>query len=96
MTLRIDKFLDGEFTILRLAGELRSSELPELGPFIESAGANLNLDLQELSMVDAGAVQFLGGCETSGIELLHCPAYVREWINQAAERARDNRERREL
>ena len=96
MTLRIDKSLDGEFTILLLAGELRCSELPELRPFIESAATHLKLDLQELSIVDAGAVQFLGDCETSGIELIHCPAYVREWMNRAAERARDRGERREL
>jgi ABC-type transporter Mla MlaB component len=96
MTLRIDKSLDGEFTILRLAGELRSSELPELRPFIEGAGANLRLDLQELSMVDAGAVQFLGACESSGIELVHCPAYIREWMSREAERAKDSGERREL
>lgn len=95
MTLRIDKIPDGKFTILRLAGELRSSELSELRPFIEGAGANLKLDLQELSMVDVGAVHFLGSCETSGIELVHCPAYVREWMNREAERAKESGERNE-
>jgi ABC-type transporter Mla MlaB component len=95
MTLRIDKIPDGKFTILRLAGELRSNELSDLSLFIEGAGANLKLDLQELSMVDVGAVHFLDGCETSGIELVHCPAYVREWMNRAAGRARERGERNE-
>ena len=92
MTLRIDKISDGKFSILRLAGELRSSELSGLRPLIEGAGANLKLDLQELSMVDVGAVHFLGGCERSGIELVHCPAYVREWMNREAERAKESGE----
>jgi ABC-type transporter Mla MlaB component len=95
MTLRIDKTLDGKFTILRLAGELRSSELSELKPFVEGAGSNLKLDLQELSMVDVGTVHFLRGCETSGIELVHCPAYVREWMNREADRAKESEERKE-
>jgi ABC-type transporter Mla MlaB component len=94
MTLRIDRVFDGKLTILRLAGELRSSELSELRPFIEGAGSNLKLDLQELSMVDAGAVQFLAGCETSGIALVHCPAYVRGWMNREAERAKESGERK--
>ena len=92
MTLRIDKISDGKFSILRLAGELRSSELSGLRPLIEGAGANLKLDLQELSMVDVGAIHFLGVCETSGIELVHCPAYVREWMNREAERAKESGE----
>ena len=94
MTLRIDKIPDGKFTILRLAGELRSNELSELRPFIEGAGSNLKLDLQELSMVDVGAIHFLGGCEASGIELVHCPAYVREWMNREAKRANESGERK--
>jgi hypothetical protein len=47
-----------------------------------------------LSMVDVGSVHFLGGCERSGIELVHCPAYVREWMNREAERAKESGERK--
>jgi hypothetical protein len=94
MTLRIDRAFDGKLTILRLAGELRSSELSELRPFIEGVGSNLKLDLEELSIVDVGSVHFLGGCERSGIELVHCPAYVREWMNREAERAKESGERK--
>jgi hypothetical protein len=96
MTLRIDKILDGKFTILRLAGELRSNELGELRPHIEGAGANLKLDLQELSIVDIGVVRFLIGCESSGIEIVFCPPYVREWINREAGRTKQDEEGPEL
>ena len=38
------------------------------------------LDLTEVTLVDLAAVQFLIRCENEGIELAHCPPYVREWI----------------
>jgi hypothetical protein len=33
-----------------------------------------------VKLVDRAAVQFLGHCESNGIELCNCPLYVREWI----------------
>ena len=40
------------------------------------------LDLEEVSLVDRETVIFLGVSETSGIELLNCPTYIREWIDR--------------
>jgi len=44
----------------------------------------LTLDLQNLTLVDRAAVQFLAGVEADGIRIVNCPSYVRTWI--AAER----------
>jgi hypothetical protein len=38
------------------------------------------LEMAEATLVDVEAVRFLGVCETQGVELRHCPAYIREWI----------------
>ena len=38
------------------------------------------LDLTEVTLVDIAAVRFLIRCENEGVELVHCPPYVREWI----------------
>jgi hypothetical protein len=38
------------------------------------------LELAEVSLVDADAVRFLSGCESEGLRLLNCSAYIREWI----------------
>ena len=38
------------------------------------------LDLDEVTLVDVEVVRFLGGCEATGIALLHCSPYIREWI----------------
>ena len=38
--------------------------------------------LKEVRLVDREAVQFLARCETEGVELDNCPAYIREWIEK--------------
>ena len=38
------------------------------------------LNLKEITLVCCDAVRFLGLCESRGIELRNCPAYIREWI----------------
>lgn len=38
------------------------------------------LDLGEVTIVDANVIRFLMACEAKGIEFLHCPPFIREWI----------------
>jgi hypothetical protein len=40
------------------------------------------LDLHEVWLVDREAVRFLAWCEAQGARLVHCPAYIREWITR--------------
>ena len=62
----------------RIDGEAVSELQGLLGQ--ESAGSRLLLDLGEVQLVDAEAVEFFARCEDAGIRLRNCPAYVREWI----------------
>jgi hypothetical protein len=78
--LRIDRISDGQVTSLRLSGRIQSKDLRELRAQIESSDQKTTLDLEEVKLVDRAAVQFLGLCESNGIDLLNCPLYVREWI----------------
>jgi hypothetical protein len=39
-----------------------------------------------LTLVDAAVVRFLGASEVSGVELLNCAPYIREWIRREKER----------
>ena len=40
------------------------------------------LDLTEVELVDRDAGKLLVLTEASGIELRHCPTYIREWITR--------------
>jgi hypothetical protein len=38
------------------------------------------LDLEGVTLVDIEVVRFLNACEKSGVELIHCWPYIREWM----------------
>ena len=82
MTLRIEEGTEGGRTILHLSGRMQSTHLDELKAQIRRKGSTIALDLGEVTLVDVGAVHFFSACETDGIDLLHCTAYIREWIGR--------------
>ena len=82
MTLKIERHADGQKTTLRLIGHLQAEYLEALKAQIEGNGPRMVLDLDEVTLVDVEVVRFLGTCEKEGIELLHCPPYIREWISR--------------
>ena len=63
---------------------MHSENLTELKNLIEaeSEGRRIVLDLKELILVNRDAVRFLRQCESDGIELRSCSAYIREWITK--------------
>ncbi len=68
--------------MIRLIGHFQWEHIEELKQQIYTDCEQLALDLQEVTLVDLGVVQFLARCETEGIDLLHCPPYIREWIRR--------------
>ena len=78
--LRIEKNSDGQTTTIRLVGRMQSEHLAELRKQLEAP--RFVLDLDELTLVDLEVVQFLNACEQQGIEFLHCPRYIREWMRR--------------
>jgi hypothetical protein len=82
VTLKIERFR----ARLRLSGDLRSEGLDQVKTEIERCGTSAILDVEEVSLVDLDAVQFLNRCEANGVTVLNCPAYIREWM--ARERTR--------
>jgi hypothetical protein len=68
--------------VFRLCGRMDVENVGELEALLGTeSGDNVVLDLKDLTLVDQDVVSFLRRCETEGIELRNCPAYIREWIN---------------
>lgn len=86
MTIRIQQTTEGHSTVLRLSGELVSSQREALLEEIEGNNTTIALDLEEVTLVDLDVVQLLGRCEAKGLELLNCPPYIREWISRESSR----------
>jgi anti-anti-sigma regulatory factor len=82
VNFRIEKYRDGYSTTIRLIGRMRAEHLSELQKQIEEGESKIVLDLEELDLVDVEAVRFLGMCETQGVALLNCSAYIRDWVGK--------------
>jgi hypothetical protein len=82
MTLRIERNSGGGFTVMKLIGQIRCGDIEDLAAQLRGGNSRIVLDLDELSLVDAAVVRFLGSCEDTGLELLNCPPYIREWIKR--------------
>jgi len=86
MTLKIERTISARETRIRLSGQLRYDHLRQVKSEIEGVGQPLVLDLEEVDLVDVDGVRFLNECESTGISILRCSPYIREWMLR--ERAR--------
>ena len=85
MTLRIEGIQGG----IRLSGEFRVGQLDEVKTEIERCQSPIVLDLEELDVIDLEGVRFLNACELAGVSILHCSAYIREWMQQERSRPKN-------
>jgi hypothetical protein len=88
MTLMIERVLDGKHTTIRLFGRLGSEHFGPLKSLIEDSTPVVALDLEEITLVDVDAVNFLRKCQAAGMELRHCSPYIREWMEREEDRER--------
>jgi hypothetical protein len=79
--LRIVRSIDAGTTTLTVSGRVGSEQLPTFRRLVEEElTGGVVLDLAEVSLVDVETVRFLAQCETKGVRIANCPAYVREWM----------------
>ena len=69
--------------VFSLSGRIEIEDVAELQRILdlEAVEQGIALDLQDVTIVDRDALQFLTRCEADGIKLKNCPAYVRKWID---------------
>jgi|ERR1035441_4526276 hypothetical protein len=84
MTLKIESVSDGKATTIRLIGRMQEGHLDELKAQIRIAMPTIELDLEQLSLVDVEVVRFFAVCERDGQSIVHCPPYIRDWIDKEA------------
>ena len=80
--LKIQRMAAGQRVIFTLSGRIQGEQVAELQRLfvLEADGVSLVLDLHEIELVDREVVRFLAQYEAEGTTLVHCPAYIREWI----------------
>ena len=83
MTLKIEKAVRQGATVFVLSGRFEAEHIEQLAGLFELQEApDIALDLRELRLADRSAVRFLARCESGGVRLENCPAYIREWIGK--------------
>jgi len=87
MTLRIEKSIEAQGTVVRLIGRVRVEYVEELATHM-TTGGRIILDLEEVTLVDVGVVNFLVTQERDGVELRNCPPFVREWMSREKDERR--------
>lgn len=78
--LKIEQKSDGCVTRLSLSGRIHPDLITSIQSAMNDGCTRKILDLSEVTLVDLGVIQFLMTCEDEGIEFVHCPPFVREWI----------------
>ena len=81
MTCRIDRLSLERGVVLRISGRLTAEDLDVVNAALGDRSV-VALDLTEVELVDRDAVALLALTEANGIELRHCPTYIREWITR--------------
>ena len=90
MSLKIEKYSEGNGATIRLIGRMRAEHLEELEKQIRESGPAVTLDLEEVTLVDVEVVRFLGTCEARGATILNCSLYIRDWIGKETSLERKN------
>jgi hypothetical protein len=72
-------------TTVRLSGQFQAEQIAELKKQLQDNGPWFVLDLTEVTVVDVEVVRFFGACEANGAKIVHCPRYIREWMNRERE-----------
>ena len=84
MTYRIDRFSIAQGVGLCISGRIAEEDLDVRRAALKE-GSVIALDLTEVKLIDRDAVKLLALTEANGIELRHCPAYIREWVTRERE-----------
>jgi hypothetical protein len=83
--MKIEKASQRGKTTVRLCGHFQAEHIGELNTQLQDNGPRFVLDLKEVTVVDVEVVRFFGACEANGVKIVHCPQYIREWMNRERE-----------
>ena len=92
MDFKVQRLESGDDSVVfSVSGRIQAEHTETLRDLLEREAGRAALDLREVVLVDRDAVRFLAHCQTAGVELRNCPAYVREWVRreQACGRTRN-------
>jgi hypothetical protein len=90
---KMRKIVDRNCVTLHMSGHLEAKHLVEIQNALadEKMGANVVLDLSEVTLIAREAIKFLARFEVDRIDLQKCPAYIRNWIARERKNGKNSR-----
>jgi hypothetical protein len=86
---RIERLVTQEgFAVLCVSGRLKGQQVEALRELLGQEKGEVMIDLKHVLLVDDEAVRLLAVCESKGLELRNCPAYIGESVNREIARPR--------
>ena len=83
MTCRIDRVvIRPGLLILHISGQITGKDVDLLRSLLEQERSVVAIDLKDVLLVDREAIKLLAMCQSNGVELRNCPAYIREWVTR--------------
>jgi hypothetical protein len=83
MTCRIDRRVIGQDrAMFFVSGRIAEEDVDTLLALLEQEKGVVTIDLKDVLIVDREAIKLLAVCESNGVELRNCPAYIREWVTR--------------
>jgi anti-anti-sigma regulatory factor len=81
--LRIQRTANGD-VVFTVSGRIDEENVAELEALVGAEGKDrrIVLDLKDMTLTGQDGIVFLMRCEASGIALVNCDPYVREWIQR--------------
>jgi hypothetical protein len=79
MTCRI---IEQNRVMLHVSGRITEEDVDTLRALLEQDKRVVTIDLKEVLIVDREAIRLLAVRESNGVELINCPAYIREWVTR--------------
>jgi anti-anti-sigma regulatory factor len=82
---KLERVIESGIVRLIVIGRIDAAQLPDLQDLVRPESArDVVLDLMEVTLVDIEVVRFLVQCETNGLRLMNCPAYIRQWMDRVS------------
>jgi len=92
--LKIERSTGGEGACFAISGRIEAAHIAELQRLVDEEQVmhrQVVLDLGDVTLVHPEVVSFFERCETNGVRLENCPAYVRAWIAMTRDETRGPR-----
>src|ERR1700679_3920362 len=83
MTCKVVRLIAHDRLVLfHISGHLQEMHIKMIGELLAKETGPVVLDLAEVTLADRDVVRFLANLDATGVGLINCPGFIREWMRK--------------